>query len=157
MDLYDLKNLFKGNTFFKSLKNPSCIDPFLTNYSSSFQTTMIVSTGVSYCHKMIVRTLKTTLKKAKHKKIIYRSYKQFDSSVFIEHLKRKLENCEDYIQFENNILDDLNEHAPLITRLVRANEVPYMVKSLRKAIANRSRMENQFHRYYRKQKNYCSR
>ena len=50
-------------------------------------------------------------------------------------------------------------------RITRANEVPYMTKALRKAIANRSRLENGFYRdktdvtkkAYKKQKNYCSR
>ena len=50
-------------------------------------------------------------------------------------------------------------------RIVRANEVPYMTKTLRKAIANRSRLENRYYRdksdeslrAYRKQKNFCSR
>ena len=50
-------------------------------------------------------------------------------------------------------------------RLVRANEVPYMMKALRKAIANRSRLEHQYFknkskeslRVYKKQNNFCSR
>ena len=46
MELYDLKNLVKDNTCFKSLKNPPCIDLFLTNCNSTFQNTMVVSTGV---------------------------------------------------------------------------------------------------------------
>ena len=48
---------------------------------------------------------------------------------------------------------------------MRANEVPYITKALRKAIANRSRLENKYYRLntdesklaYKKQKNYCSR
>ena len=47
----------------------------------------------------------------------------------------------------------------------RATEVPYMTKTLRKAIANRSRLENRYYCLkteeskicYKKQKNYCSR
>ena len=56
-------------------------------------------------------------------------------------------------------------HAPLKRKLVRANEVPYMTKILRKGIANRSRLENRYYRdksdeslrAYKKQKNFCSR
>ena len=59
----------------------------------------------------------------------------------------------------------LNAHAPLKKKVVRANEVPYMTKALRKAIATRSRLENRYHknksgeslRAYKKQKNFCSR
>ena len=62
-------------------------------------------------------------------------------------------------------LEVLNEHAPLKKKIVRAIVVPYMTKALRKAIANRSRLENRYYktksceclRAYNKQKNYCSR
>ena len=40
----------------------------------------------------------------------------------------------------------LNNHAPLKKRIARANEVPYMTKTLRKAIATRSRLENRFYK-----------
>ena len=78
---------------------------------------------------MIITVLKTTFNKAKPKEITYRCYKDFNNDVFAEHLRRKLENCENYTQFENRFSDVLNEHAPLKKRLVRANEVPYMTKS----------------------------
>ena len=53
---------------------------------------------------------------------------------------------------------------PYKKRVIRANEVPYMTKALRKAIATRSRLENRYYRdktdvsnrAYKKQKNYCS-
>ena len=48
MDLYDLKNLVKQNTCFKSVENPSCVDLFLTNSNSSFQSTGVISTGIPY-------------------------------------------------------------------------------------------------------------
>ena len=61
-------------------------------------------------------------------------------------------------------MDLYNEHAPLKKKVKRANEVPYMTKALRKAIANRSRLEKRYYYLktdeskisYRKQKNYCS-
>ena len=47
MDLYDLQNLVKENTCFKSVENPSCVDLFLTNCSNSFQSTFVISTAIS--------------------------------------------------------------------------------------------------------------
>ena len=49
-------------------------------------------------------------------------------------------------------------------KVVPANEVPYMTKALRKAIATRSRLEHRVHKTrtkesinaFKKQKNYCS-
>ena len=165
MELYNLRNLVKEKTCFKSVENPSCVDLFLTNCVKSFQNTKVISTGISDCHKMIVTVLKTTFKKAKPKEILYRSYKNFDDDVFRAELSQKLGSCENYTKFEGDFLEVFNRHAPLKKRLVRANEVPYMTKNLRKAIANRSRLENQYFKYktpdsliaYKKQKNFCSR
>ena len=47
MELYDLGNLIKEKTCFKSVENPSCLDLFLTNCVRSFQNTKVISTGVS--------------------------------------------------------------------------------------------------------------
>ena len=165
MELYDLKNLVKDKTCFKSVKKPSSVDLFLTNCSRSFQHTKAISTGVSDCHKMIVTVMKTTFKKGKPKEIMYRSYKTFDKKVFRKELGLKLKDCKIYAEFERNFLEILNKHCPLKKRLVRANEVPYMTQDLRKAIANRSRLENRFYKNkssesllaYKRQKNFCSR
>ena len=80
-------------------------------------------------------------------------------------MRNKVSNCDNYTQFDTGFLDVLNVHAPLKKKMVRANEVPYMTKALRKAIATRSRLENQYYknksdtnlRVYKRQKNYCSR
>ena len=42
---HNAKNLVKEKTCFKSLKNPSCIDLFLTNSHQSFQNTTAVATA----------------------------------------------------------------------------------------------------------------
>ena len=145
MVLYDLKNMVKENTCFKSVKNPSCVDLFLTN-CRSFQHTKVISTCVFDFHKMIVTVLKTTFKKVKPKVITYRSYKKFDNFSFGSDLRNRIVNLKNYTEFEQRFLEVLNIHAPLKKKIVRANEVPYMTKALRKAIANRSRMENQYYK-----------
>ena len=124
MELYDLRNLVKGNTYFKSVQNPSCVDLFLTNCSNSFQNTIVLSTGISDCHKMIITVLKTTFKKAKPKEILYRSYKNFDKDAFRKDLVHKTLNCQGYKHLESGVLEVYNRHAPLKKRIVRANEVP---------------------------------
>ena len=168
LELYNLRNLVTDKTCFKSLRNPTCIDLFLTNCNKSFQHTQAISTGLSDFHKLILTVLKTTFKKAKPKEKIYRCYKQFDEIKFKNDLIQKLYqesiSCDNYKEFESKFLEVLNVHAPLKRRIIRANEVPYMTKALRKAIANRSRLENRFYRdktdeskkAYKKQKNYCS-
>ena len=169
LDLYDLKSLNQEKTCFKSTENPSCVDLFLTNCNRSFQHTKVISSGMSDFHKMVVTVMKTTFPKSKPKVIFYRSYKKFDKEKFREDLKNELnletENSTKYQLFEKTFLEVLERHAPLKRKNLRANEVPYMTKALRKAIATRSRLENRFHRLktsdsmkaFRKQRNYCSR
>ena len=114
------------------------MDLFLTNCHNSFQHTKVISTGLSDCQKMIVTVLKTTFKKAKPKEIVYCSYKHYDKMKVRSDLKQKLsttlDNYKHYSHFETTFLNVLNDHDPLKKKIVCANKVPYMTKSLRKAI-----------------------
>ena len=92
LQLYDLKNLVKDKTCFKSLYRPTCIDLFLTNCDKSFMHTKTISTGLSDCHKMILTVLKTTFKKAKPEEITYRCYKNFMINKFRSDSKKKNSN-----------------------------------------------------------------
>ena len=116
LDLYNLKNLVKDKTCFKSIKKPTCIDLFLTNCSKSFQHTKAISAGMSDHHKMIVTVMKTTFMKVKPREITYRSYKNFDRVIFKEDLKNELrfhtDNINKYQPFENAFLKVLDIHAP---------------------------------------------
>ena len=106
---FDLTNLVKNKTCFKSIENPSCIDLFLTNSSNSFQHTQTISSGLSDHHKMVVTVLKNTFSKMKPKEIIYRSYTNFDKEIFKSDLKDNLENnsnSSDYLDFENIFFKD---------------------------------------------------
>ena len=61
------------------------------------------------------------------------------------------------------LLKTLEHHAPL-KKIVKANNVPYMTKTLQKAIMRRSALENKFYKNttaencknYKKHKTYCS-
>ena len=164
---YDLQNLVKEKTCFKSISNPSCIDLFLTNHPKFFQNTMTISSGLSDFHKLIVTVLKTKFCKAQPKIMYYRNYKNFDKIAFRAKLRQQLENnkSSNYIDFENIFLSILEEQAPLKKKTIRANHAPYMTKALRKAIMRRSALENQYHKNktpehsaaYKKHKNFCSR
>ena len=70
-----------------------------------------------------------------------------------------------YKSFEEIFLVVLDKHAPQKKKIVRANHVAYMTKTLRKAIMKRSELKTKYYKdgrhesfeKYRKQKNYCSR
>ena len=162
---YDSKNLVKDKTCFKNSNNPSCIDLFLTNKPKSFQNTTAISTGLSDFHKMTITVLKQSFKRNKPKEIMYRNYKGFNKGNFKNELKDSLSlSICDYESFETVFLKVLDKHAPLKTKIIRANHVPYMTKTLRKAIMKRSELESKYYKNntienrntYRKQKNFCS-
>ena len=126
-----------------------------------------MATGLSDFHKMAITVLKTTFPKAKPKVIQYRDYKNFVLRNFREELKSRLENevVENYAKFEVTFLQSLDKHAPLKKKVLRANDKPYMTKTLRKAIMRRSALQNRFYRNrsretenaFKKQRNYTKR
>ena len=52
-----------------------------------------------------------------------------------------LQSIKSYESFEQVFLEVSNEHAPLKKKFLRANHLPYMTKSLRKAIMRQSELE----------------
>ena len=98
--------------------------------------------------------------------IKYRDYRKFKSLHFRNDLQNNLPNITDetcYDNFEFTFKDILNHYAPIKTKMARANNAPYMNKTLSKAIMTRSRLKNKYHnnpKYvnkskYRQQRNYC--
>ena len=163
----NIKNLVKDKTCFKSVENPSCIDLFLTNCPLSFQNTTTVATGLSDFHKMVVTVMKTTFPKAEPKIIYYRDYKNFDLYNFRTDLRQELSKIseKDYMHFEITFLKVLEQHAPMKKKVLRANNKPYMTKSLRKAIMRRSTLKTKYLKNktdenlqaFKKQKNFANR
>ena len=93
-----------------------------------------IFTGLSDFHKLVLSSFKTTFK----------NLKNFSKENFNHELKTNLgERCvKNYASSENVFLDILNKHAPFKKKLIRANDVPYVTKSLRKAIIKRSNLQN---------------
>ena len=90
-EMYQLDNLIKEPTCFKSLENPSSIDLMLTNKKNSFQNSMAIETGLSDFHKMTVTVMKRYFKKNEPVTIEYRDLKNFDPIAFREDLRSQLE------------------------------------------------------------------
>ena len=142
LELIDMENVMKAKTCFKTTRG-TCIDLILTNSKNSIQSTGIVETGLSDFHLLIYTMLKTKYMKLPAKKVKYRDYKYFNEEFFLYELNHCLTNntLENYDQFENLFTNILQRHAPLKTKLVRANSKPYVTKNLRKAIMTRSRLK----------------
>ena len=68
--------------------NPSYIDYVITNMTPFFMKSCTVETGIADHHKLLMPICRTTFAKGKSKKIFYRCYKNFDSKLFGETLKK---------------------------------------------------------------------
>ena len=168
-ETYNVKNLINEPTCFKNPLNPSSIDVILTNKVRSFQESKVIETGLSDHHKLTLTVLKQYYPKQKPTIIKYRDYKKFDHQFFREELSRKLANigqdAENFENFENAFIDLLNELAPMKEKHVRANNSPFMNKTLSKAVMTRSRLRNRYLRKpnitnrnaYKKHRNFCVR
>ena len=166
-DIYNLNNLIKDPTCFSNPVKPSKIDIILTNKYQSFQNSQVVETGLYDCHKMTITVLRVFVKKQAPVCISYRDYKNYDSLIFHDELKEKLQDVDpenvNYQTFKLMLMETLNKNPKVKKKYVRANNAPFMTKTLSKAIMNRSRFKNQFNKNpnietelnYKKQRNYC--
>ena len=74
-ETYDLKNLINEPTCYKNAINPSSIDVILTNRLRRFHNSMVIETGLSDHHKMVLTVLKSYSKKIEPILITYRNFK----------------------------------------------------------------------------------
>ena len=80
-DTFDLTNLIKVNTCFKS-SNQTSIDVILTNQPRSFQKSGVATTELSDCHKMILTFVRTYFSRLPPKTII--SYANWKTSYAVK-------------------------------------------------------------------------
>ena len=168
MKLYNLKNLIKGPTCYKNPDKPSCIDLILSNRSKSFHSSHIVETGISDFHKMTVSVMKIFFKKQKPNVIYYRDYKKSSNDQFradfVDELMKGNIKISGLDIFIGTALQILGKYAPMKQKTIRANESPFMNRSIKKEIMNRSRLKNKFLKEnyeenrlaYNKQRNLCT-
>ena len=147
---FDLHNLITDPTCFKN-QNGSLIDLCLVSHPVRFKKSLNLDCWLSDWHNFICITSKLF---APHKKpyvIRYRSFKNFVDEYFIRDLYHLLES------FNSDISDDINTcfkkvvvclndivnfHAPLKTKTIRKNNVPYMNSEWRKIMYKRNMMRN---------------
>ena len=164
-EIYNLENLIKNPTCFKNVANPSSIDIMLTNKKLSFQNSMTLETGLSDFHKMTVTVLKRYFKKKPPITITYRDKKSFDGLKFREDIRRQLEKIRnlDIESFKHVFTSTWDVHAPVKKKVVRANNAPFMNKTLSKAFMHRSKLKNKSHKFptaenkkiFKKHRNFC--
>ena len=141
----------------------------LTNRPRSFFNSTTIESGLSDHHKLTISVLKSFFQKQAPISIKYRDYKKFDLMKFrmelIESLSNFKEGVISYQIFENLFIELLNKHVPLKEKFIRANNSPFMNKTLSKAFMTRSRLRNKFLKNpisaneltYKRFRNFCTR
>ena len=166
-EIYNTKNIIKDKTCFKNPENPTCIDLILTSRPRSFQDSTVVETGFSDFHKMCVTVMKMYHCKQRPSVITYRKFKDFPNIEFMKDLEEHLTKFEHFDNIPSNLFQKtvniiLEKHAPTKKKYVRANQGPFITKTLSKEIMKRSRLRNKFlntksdidKKIYNKQRNY---
>ena len=77
---YNLENLSNTTTCFKNPQNSSCTDLLLTNSKTNFDETLVLESGPSDFHKLVV----SVLKKEDLKVISYRDCKYFHNEKLVK-------------------------------------------------------------------------
>ena len=84
-EIYNLKSIVKGKTYFKNLNKPSCIDLIVTNKPKSFQNSMVIETVIFT--KCVIAVKKVYYSKQKATMFQHRKLKDFKNKAFINDLK----------------------------------------------------------------------
>ena len=141
MDVYGLRNLIKSPSCYKSADNPSSIDMFLMNKTFGFQNPTTIEVGLSDFHLMILTVLKSGFVKKGPSIVTYRDYSKFDPIKFDpikfrNDLKRNLAKsnaeCSVLENFNSVAEEVLNNHVPLKQKYLRADDAPFVTKTLGK-------------------------
>ena len=153
----------------KNPDKPTCIDLILTNCLRSFQNFCVIETGLPDFQMMIVMVMKTSYQKIDPRVINYWGYASFSNGSFrellLENIKGKLSENSDkslsnFINTGNSVLD---RQLPKKKKYFRGNQLPFMNKTLSKAIMSRTKLKNKFlknrsnenKKKYVKQRNHC--
>ena len=150
-DTFDLTNLIKANTCFKS-SNQTSIDVILTNWQRSFQKSGAITTRPSDCHKMILTFFRSYFSRLPPKTITYRRFRYFETKDFLCKLENKLRSKEcnggvKYDDLTNIFQSTLDNHAPLKQKQVMGDQAPFMTKELSKPVMTRSRIKNKYNKW----------
>ena len=86
--MYDLTNLVKVATCYKNLKD-TLLDVLITNKPNRFQKTIVCETDWSDWHMLLGITIRSNFIKPPPKAVKYRTYKNFNETVFLNELDQK--------------------------------------------------------------------
>ena len=153
-EIYNLKNLITSPTCHKG-RSPTILDIILVSQPKRFTESLNCECPLSDFHNIVGGATKQYAPFEKPRKIYYRSYKNFDDNEFIRdinnaplHVGEIFDDIDDLSWFTSSLLIDvINEHAPVKSKILKRASVPYMNSKLRKAIYRRNMARNKFRKY----------
>ena len=153
-EIYNLKNLITSPTCHKG-RSPTILDIILVSQPKRFSESLNCECPLSDVHNIVGGATKQYAPFQKPRKIYYRSYKNFDDNKFIRdisnvplHVGEIFDDIDDLSWFTSSlIIDVINEHAPVTSKILKRASVPYMNSKLRKAIYRRNMAQNKFRKY----------
>jgi hypothetical protein len=152
---FDLCNVIKEPTCFKSVSNPSLVDVILTNTPNRVMSHLNVNIDISDFHNIVCVATRMHAPKSEKRTITYRSYRNMNDENFIIDLASApfqvcdiFDDVDDKVWFYNAVLSDvIDQHAPLKEKKLTCTQVPYMNGELRKAINVKAMLRRKFNRY----------
>ena len=155
--MYDKKNLIVAPNCLKG-PVPTLLDVVLVTKPRRFAGTLNCECIPSDFHNFIGAATKKYAPTAEHRKIIYRSYKNFNDLQFIDdvisasfHVAKIFDEVNDASWFKSSLLNDMIVyHAPCKTKVVKCESVPYMDSALRNALYKRNMTRNKFRQHGKK-------
>ena len=153
-DLYDLSNLIKQPTCHKG-EVPTILDVILVSNKKRYAGVLNTPCNISDFHHIIGTATRRHAPFQKPRQIVYRSYKRLNDDDFREdilnapfHVCEVFDDVEDMAWFTSKLISDIvDAHAPLKSKTITSNPVPYMNSELRKAIYSRNMIRNKFRKY----------
>ena len=150
-DIYGLDQLIKEPTN-TTIHGSSLIDVILTTVPTKTSSSGSTNVGLSDTHNMIYTTLKLKAPRLPPTTITYRDYKHFREDEYSADVSKIPETVcqifddpsDNYWALQLLLTDVINEHAPLKTTKVKAREVPFMNKRLKRAVREKTRTYNQY-------------
>ena len=106
-------------------------------------------------HNFVGAATKKHMPLTEPRRIIYRSYNNFDGDAFIKdvtsapfHVAIIFDDVHDASWFTSSLLNDvIDHHAPCKSKLIKCDSVPYMNSELRKALYKRNMVRNKFRKF----------
>ena len=167
-NVYGLSNVIKAPTCFKKPEG-TLIDPVIVMNAKRFQCPINVHCGYSDFHNMVGCVTKVHVPPQMPVKITYRSYRNYVEEEFKSevsripfHVAEIFDDVSDRYWMTSEMYKDvLDDHAPVKSRKITSQQVPYMHSALRKEMYTRNMLKNRYfqwrtpslEREYNKQKN----